>query len=105
MVQSELEVRFHKTMVDVYLRAKHEADYNASRYIQMVSEHGGLRTAKVLISSESPSDGYTELWKRGRLDITVEALVVDHPEWHPLFEAAEIERAKARLAEYGYPVG
>ena len=51
---------------------------------------------------ESKSPGYTELWKRHRLDLTVEALVVDDLRWHLLFTPDEIERAKSRLREYGY---
>lgn len=99
---TELEKEFHAAMVDVYRRAKIEADYPAIRFIQMVSEHGGCEAAKTLINADAPSDGYTELWKRGRLDLTVEALVIDNPRWHPLFEVAELERAKQRLIDYEY---
>ena len=98
---SELENEFHDAMVDIYRRARDEADYVPTRYIQMVSEHGGVKAAKILINADKPSDGYTELWKRGRLDITVEALM-QNSKWHPLFEAREIQRAKERLREYGY---
>lgn len=99
---TELEKEFHAAMVDVYRHAKEEAGYPAIRFIQMVSEHGGCKAAKTLINADTPSDGYTELWKRGRLDLTVEALVIDNPQWHPLFEAAELERAKQRLIDYEY---
>ena len=99
-----LEEQFHQAMVGIYRRAKTEAGYNAMRYIQMVSEEGGRSAAKILINANTPSDGYTELWKRGRLDLTVEALVIADPLWHALFEPEEIERARKRLAEYKYPV-
>jgi hypothetical protein len=101
---TELEKQFHEAMVDIYRRAKDEVDYNATRYIQMVSDHGGIEAAKILINAGTPSDGYTELWKRGRLDITVEALVVQNPSWYSLFEPEEIERAKQRLQEYEYEI-
>ena len=97
---TDLEKRFHEAMVGIYRRAKAEADYNATRYIQMVSDHGGVEAAKLLINADTPSDGYTELWKRGRLDLTVEALVIGHAQWHSLFEPAEIERARQRLKDY-----
>jgi hypothetical protein len=29
------------------------------------------------------SEGCTALWERGRLDLTVEALIHDNPQWHP----------------------
>jgi hypothetical protein len=101
---TELENRFHEAMVRIYHRAKDEADYNATRYIQMVSEHGGVEAARILINADAPSDGYTELWKRHHLDITVEALVVENPEWYPLFAPEEIERARQRLREYEYEI-
>jgi hypothetical protein len=99
---SELELQFHRAMVDIYRRALEEAGYNATRYIQMVGENGGRETAKTLINASTPSDGYTELWKRNRLDLTVEAVVVQDAKWHPLFEPEEIERAKQRLKDYKY---
>ena len=97
-----LEKEFHAAMVNVYHRAKDEADYPAIRFIQMVSEHGGCEAAKMLINADTPSDGYTELWKRGRLDLTVEALIIDNPRWQPLFEAEELDRARQRLIDYEY---
>jgi hypothetical protein len=36
------------------------------------------------------SEGYTALWERGRLDLTVEALIHDNPQWHPLFTPEEL---------------
>lgn len=100
---SPLEQEFHRAMVDIYERARNEANYVANRYIQMVAEHGGVETAKILINSDRPFDGYTALWERGRLDITVEALV-QNPQWAPLFSAEEIEKARQRLIDYGYNV-
>ena len=99
---TELVQQFHHAMVDIYRRAHEEAGYNASRYIQMVADRGGLETAKTLINANRPSDGYTELWQRRRLDLTVEAVVLQNPQWHSLFEPAELERARQRLLEYGY---
>jgi hypothetical protein len=98
-----LEIEFHRAMINIFTRAKIEADYLATRYIQMVTELGGVKAAKKLINSDKPSEGYTALWKRKRLDITVEALV-QNPKWAPLFDPSEIERAKQRLKEYGHEI-
>jgi len=68
----------------------------------MVSNQGGLNTAKTLINSKEPSIGYTELWRRKRLDVTVEAVVLENKKWHPLFENHEIENSHKRLIEHGY---
>jgi hypothetical protein len=98
-----LEDRFDLAMEDVYRRAKSEVNYNATRYFQMLAEHRGLETARILLHDEKVSEGYTALWERGRLDLTVEALIHDHPEYHPLFTSEELEIAKGRLQSYKYP--
>ena len=66
----------------------------------MISDVGGLQTAKILINATNPSDGYVALWERRRLDLTVEAVLVRNPEWHPLFTPEEISKAEARLKKY-----
>ena len=48
---TELDIEFHRAMVDIYERARNEANYVATRYIQMVAEHGGVESAKILINS------------------------------------------------------
>ena len=98
----DLERRFHAAMVGVYRAAKEQLGYNATRYIQMVGELGGAETARRLIHSDAPSDGYSFLWEHGRLDLSVEALVADNDEWHPLFSRADIDAARQRLGAYGY---
>ena len=49
----------------------------------------------------SVSDGYTALWERGHLDLTVEAVILK-TKWRPLFTDAERRLAVRRLQEYGY---
>lgn len=88
--------------VDIYHRARSETDYTPSYYIQMVSEYGGLETARRLINSSTPSEGYERLYLLKRLDLTVEALVNDNREWHPLFTRVELKRARERLQSYRY---
>lgn len=100
---TSLEIEFHRAMVDIFTKAKNEADYLATRYLQMVAQLGGVNAAKKLINSDKPSEGYTALWERKRLDITVEALI-QNPKWAPLFDPTEIERARQRLREYGYEI-
>src|SRR5687768_4004506 len=96
----DLEKQFDKAMLEIYLRAKREAKYNASIFFRMLNEQGGLRTAKYLINLEPPSDGYTKLHLKGRLELTVEAVVIDNPQWHPLFTPDELEKAHRRLKQY-----
>ena len=99
---ADLEAQFTEAMFDIYRRAKAEADYPANIFLRMVTDHGGRATAKTLINATKPSDGYTALYMRKRLDLTVEALVVENPRWHSLFTPEEIERARKRLRAYRY---
>jgi hypothetical protein len=86
-------------MLNIYSRARSEARYNATRFLSMVTEHGGLETARILLHAPTVSEGYGALWERGRLDLSVEAVVLK-PEWHSLFSDGEREIARTRLREY-----
>ncbi len=94
---------FTEAMVDIYRNAKRQAGYDAKVFIGMVADRGGLETAQYLIRSDRPSDGYTALYERGRLDLTVEALVVSG-QWDDLFSEEDRARARDRLRAYGHPV-
>ena len=37
---------FDEAMMQIYLRAKKEAGYNATRFHQMLADHGGVETAR-----------------------------------------------------------
>jgi hypothetical protein len=97
-----LSQKFDKALFDAYRRAKIEANYNATIFYGMLTTRGGRDTAKYLINSSKPSDGYTALYERERLDLTVEAIVLENPQWQKLFEPEELERARARLKQYDY---
>ena len=101
VIPTALESEFHLAMVDIYRRAKSEADYNATRFIGMVSDRGGLETARYLLHANGVSEGYAALWERKRLDLTVERAILE-PKWETLFTAAERGIAVKRLKEYGY---
>jgi hypothetical protein len=94
--------QFDEAMLSIYRRAKTEANYNASIFFAMLLRKGGLATAKYLINARQPSDGYTHLYERGRLDLTVEAMIVEQKRWHPLFTEEELSKARKRLDDYGY---
>lgn len=100
---SDLEKNFHADMEHIYKYAKEQLKYNATRFWKMVCEKGGYQTAKQLIHTASPSDGFTVLWEKKRLDLSVEAHVLK-AEYHTLFTDEEREICKKRLAEYEYSV-
>lgn len=93
---------FDQAMFEIYRRAKTEAGYTATAFLAMLQRDRGLLTARKLINATSPSAGYTALFERGRLDLTVEALVCDDDRWQHLFLPDEIDRARARLRQYQY---
>ncbi len=99
---ADVNSKFDHAMFTIYQRARSEAGYTATIFLNMLHDRGGLDTAKYLINSRKPSDGYTNLYERGRLDLTVEAMVVENPEWHPLFTPEELEKARKRLSDYHY---
>src|SRR6266508_3374250 len=69
----DLAKDFHRDMIWLYQRAKTEAAYNATRFIEMVSTLGGVQTARLLLASPTVSEGFAALWERGRLDLSVES--------------------------------
>lgn len=70
----------------------------------MLYDHRGLHAARILLHASNVSDGYVALWERHRLDLTVEALILEE-EGHPLFSDQERDLAQKRLTEYGYTLG
>jgi hypothetical protein len=96
---NDLERRFHRARIGIYEKAKRETGYNATRFLQMVSELGGLAAARRLLAAPAASDGFTALWERGRLDLTVETLVLSE-QYRELFSDEEREGVAARLAAY-----
>ncbi|MFD6666991.1 caspase domain-containing protein [Micromonospora chalcea] len=97
----DLEKNFHQALVNGYRAMKRDINYNATIYIRMISTHGGLGAARQLLHASSVSSGFTTLWEKGRLDLTVEAFVLRKP-WSTLFTDEELKIARDRLAEYGY---
>jgi hypothetical protein len=96
-----LEIEFHNSMLKLYEDAKSECGYNATRFLQMINEHGGLGAARALLAEKKYSEGLTKLWELGRLDLTVEALVLKD-EYSSLFTPNERDIARKRLQDLDY---
>ena len=97
-----LENEFDEAMLNIYVTAVREAKYTPSEFHRMLSERGGVATAKELINRAKPSDGYTNLYLRGFLRLTVEAVIFDDSRWHTLFAPEELEICRKRLVKYQY---
>jgi hypothetical protein len=97
---SDLEQAFHKEMQNTYHESV-KVGYKPTRFMQMVNQQGGVSTAHQLMARDEVSDGFTDLWQRKRLDLSVEALVLK-PEYASLFSDEERVRARKRLADVDY---
>ncbi|QOS59675.1 GmrSD restriction endonuclease domain-containing protein [Thermobifida fusca] len=87
----------------LYDRARDEAGYTPSQLLSMIADLGPLGAARRLLHAPTVSDGFSALWERGRLDLTVEAVVCE-PRFAPLFTEEELETARRRLNQFGYSV-
>ena len=97
-----LVAAFDEEMFRIYERAHSEAKYNATGFLHILYKHRGLETARILLHAVNVSEGYTALWERDRLDLTVEAVIHDNSRWHPLFTEEELAICSKRLKEYRY---
>ena len=80
-----LRKRLEKELFELYHRIKEEAGYNPNYFLQMLNTYGGYETAKRLLSDpDKLHEGFIKLWSLGRLDLTVEHLVLQDP-WRRLF--------------------
>jgi hypothetical protein len=66
----------------------------------MLNDRGSLSTAQYLINAAQPSDGSPHLHQRGRLNRTVEAMVVANAKGHELFTREARDKARRRLSAY-----
>ena len=71
-----MEQAFDQAMIEIYRSAKKELGYNETRFLQMITDHGGVAAARQLLHAPAVSDGFTTLWEHHRLDLSVEAHVL-----------------------------
>lgn len=96
----DLEAAFHQEMLTTYEESV-KAGYRPMRFRQMVNESGGLAVAHRLLAKDAVSDGFTDLWQRNRLDLSVEAISLK-PVYASLFSDEERARARQRLEDVNY---
>ena len=94
----DLENEFHHAMVGVADFAN--AHGFGTRFRQMLGEFGGVGTAKRLLSKGDIQAGLFELSQLNRLDMSMEAHVIQD-RFQILFTPEEISEARRRLDELG----
>jgi len=97
-----IEQEFDEAMMQVYRSAQEKCSYNASKYLQMLYEHRGIKTAKILLAEGRIQYGFGQLWECDCLDITAECLVLN-PRYQGLFEEHHLREARRRLCQHGFP--
>ena len=101
--ETQLEQQFHDAMLHIYEAAKQlKPPYHATRFLRLVNERRGKQAADYLLATAEVSEGFTELFLRGRrLDLSVEYLVLSEP-WHQLFSPEQLEVARERLVKHEF---
>ncbi|MBU3191756.1 hypothetical protein KPL51_19820 [Clostridium bowmanii] len=97
----DLERKFYMDMREIYFKADKECGYRASRFMQMIADKGGVDTAKKLVTKEGGTEGFEKLWQYKRLDLSVEALVLNDV-YKSLFSDEVRDICRQRLKEYGF---
>ena len=76
--------------------------YVPTRFIQMLqqSDNNAYEVVQRLVTKEATS-GLEKLWEQGRLDLSVEAIIVQ-PRYQELFSDEIIKICKRKLKQFGY---
>ena len=96
-----LEEQFHERMLRLCAEAQPVIGNLVNPLQASISTLRGLGAAKVLLYAAHVATGFEELWIKKRLDLSVEAIVLE-PEWAELFTDYELGIARERLESAGY---
>lgn len=101
--KTQPELQFHEAMLEIYEAAKRlKPPYHATRFLRLVNEGGGKEAADYLLATPEVSDGFTELFLRGRrLDLSVEYLVLKGA-WRQMFSPEQLSVARKRLLDHEF---
>lgn len=103
MMNKADDERFTAFLREKATEAKRDLGYDPKQFIGMLNADGGYATVSKLVGGKNPSDGFTKLWQKGRLDLSVEALVLE-TEWIQFFDEQLVKHAERKLkaVEYKY---
>jgi len=89
---------FYAHLQELIARCKEEIDYTPVYFIRMIEELGAIKAVSKLVLDSKVSEGFTKLALEGRLDLSVEAVVLED-RWSSLFEEDVIQAAKSKLGK------
>ena len=87
--------------IDNAIKEMSKIGYKPKVFINMRIEHGTIEAIKRLIHSDEVSSGFTTLWEKQRLDLSMEN-IIQEPEWIGLFTVDDRSLAKKRLEKYNF---
>jgi 5-methylcytosine-specific restriction protein A len=98
----QMDNQFTEFLREKAAEAKLSIGYHPTKFLGMLGADGGFKTANRLLAAPQVSDGFTKLFMGNRLDLSVEALVVES-KWRDFFEPALIAHAEKVLRRSNYP--
>lgn len=97
MAIPQLEEALTEVMLNLYRRTGEATGYWAGYFLRDVRRHGGLAVAKKLLRPDRGlSEGFNKLIDAGRVDLSVEAVVLQ--DFAGLFSSEELDEARQRVA-------
>jgi len=102
MKKDDLEREFQIAAIEMYLTVLRECRYHEKVFLNMVANLGARNAAKALLGTRDVQSGLRGLRRLGRLDLSVEHLVIQ-PRWRDLFKDYEREEARMRLRKRAKP--
>jgi hypothetical protein len=99
----QLAREFTDEMHEGYRYLVRAIGYRAKAFLDMLTMHGGVGAAQLLLQGRDASDGFTRLWEANMLEHSVEATVLKAV-YEPLFNDEEREIARRRLELHDFDV-
>lgn len=100
-MQPDTSLDFYASMLNLQSRMGLELGQPSHCLLRMIRKFGGQRTAVIIVRRKEPSIRFHLLHSQGRLDLSVEAWILQ-PQWSHLFSSATKIVAYRRLMEFGY---
>ncbi|MBO9497296.1 HNH endonuclease [Thalassotalea sp. G20_0] len=102
MHRNKKEENFHITVIKLCEKTKSATSYNPRKFKSKALRIGAYRYAQEILDSNDDNwEGFTQLFINHRLDLSLEALVLDE-NWQSLFTRNQLETAQRRLKSVDY---
>ena len=99
-----LSRKYTKFLLDLCRRTKEETNgaYDPAEFRSLVAAHGGAWATYRILMKKEFNMGLSMLWGLGRMDLTLEAQLLQHEEFHPLFDPSVPKACRRVLEDHNY---